>query len=299
MNKILKRLGIGIAGLLGLTLVLGLALFFIGRSKAASAPDVAAKPVRIPTDSAAVERGRHLAEAITPCGVCHGPDLGGQTFPTPAMLISMAAPNLTRGEGGIGASYTPADWERALRHGVGKDGRRLLIMPSEAYAHLDDGDLAALIAYLQSIPGVDRTFPERRVGLGGAVMVATGVMPVAVDMIDHKAVGARAITPAVNAEYGGYLVRIAGCQICHGAKLDGTKEGPGPPPAPSLVAFVANNSSEGFRNTMRTGVTPSGRALDPEPMPWNYFGKMTDDELEAVRLHVLSVIEAARRDAEP
>ena len=293
MIRIFKWLGIGIAGLLGLIVVFGLALFLIGRSKAATAPNVATRPVRVLTDSATVERGRHLAEAITPCGACHGPDLGGEPFPTPAMLISMAAPNLTRGAGGIGTSYNAEDWERALRHGVGKDGRRLLIMPSEAYAHLNDADLAALIAYLQTVPGVDRTFPVRRVGVGGAAMVATGVMPVAVDMIEHESVGTPVIAPGVNAEYGGYLVRIAGCQICHGANLNGEKAGPGPPPAPSLVAFVANNSAEGFRNTMRTGVTPSGRALDPEPMPWDFFGRMTDDELEAVRLHVLSVIAAA------
>ena len=297
MTRILKWLGIGIAGLLALIVVAGVTLFLIGRSRAATAPHVAAKPVRVSSASGAIERGRHLAEAITPCGACHAPDLGGKPFPTPTMLISMAAPNLTRGEGGIGASYTLEDWERALRHGVGNDGRRLLIMPSEAYAHLDDGDLAALIAYLQSVPPVDRTFPARRVGPAGAAMIATGVMPVAVDMIDHDSVGNRVIEPAVSAEYGDYLVRIAGCQICHGANLNGEKKGPGPPPAPSLVAFVANNSADDFRKTMRTGVTPSGRVLDPEAMPWTFFGKMTDDELEAVRLHVLSVIAPERGDA--
>ena len=40
---------------------------------------------------------------------------------------------------------------------------------------------------------------------------------------------------------------------------------------------------------MRTGVTPAGNSLDKENMPWDHFGKMTDDELEAVWLYVRSV----------
>ncbi len=47
--------------------------------------------------------------------------------------------------------------------------------------------------------------------------------------------------------------------------------------------------SEGdFISTMRTGVTPEGRKLD-EDMPWKYFGRMTDDELKAVRLFLRSL----------
>lgn len=58
--------------------------------------------------------------------------------------------------------------------------------------------------------------------------------------------------------------------------------------APSLVAFVANNSAEAFRNTIRTGKNPSGRELNPEMMPWTAFRNMTDDELEAIRLYIES-----------
>ena len=40
--------------------------------------------------------------------------------------------NLTRGKGGIGSSYTDADYVRAIRHGVGRNGRPLLTMPTDA-----------------------------------------------------------------------------------------------------------------------------------------------------------------------
>lgn len=261
----------------------------VGRGKAATAPEVAVRPVAIPTDTASIARGRHVAEAFG-CAECHGVGLGGKAFPTPGFLVSMAAPNLTRGQGGIGATYTAEDWNRAIRHGVGKDGRKLIIMPSEAYTNFNDADFGALVAYLQSMPGVDQTFPARRIGPLGGALIGAGVFPLAVDSIAHDSVGVRpVIAPAVNAEYGGYLLSSAGCKVCHGKDLRGLPGGGGSPPAPSLVAFMANNSAEAFRGTLRTGNTPSGRALNPEFMPWRAYGKMTDAELDAIRLYVLSV----------
>jgi mono/diheme cytochrome c family protein len=296
MLKVLKWLGIGIAGLLVLVIVVAASLFLVGRSKANRAPEVATKPVAIAAnDSATVARGRHVAEAITGCEACHGPGLAGRQFPIPAVLTTMAAPNLTRGQGGVGATYTPADWERAIRHGVGKDGRRLLIMPSEAYNYLSDSDVAALIAYLQTLAAVDRSFGPRKIGIAGGAMLGAGMMPAPYDMIAHDSVGARpVIAPGATAEYGGYLVNSAGCKVCHGFDLRGERQGAGPPLGPSLVAFVANNSAEAFRTTLRTGKTPSGRALDPEKMPWTSYRNMTDEEIEAVRLYIQSTFTAAK-----
>jgi mono/diheme cytochrome c family protein len=291
MLKVLKWLGIGVAGLLGVVIILVGALFLVGRSKANKAPDVATRPVIIQQgDAGSLARGRHIAEAITGCEGCHGPGLGGKPFLMPALLTTMAAPNLTRGQGGVGASYTPEDWERAIRHGVGKDGRRLLIMPAEAYNYLNDSDLAALIAYLQSIPAIDQTFPPRKIGIAGGAMLGAGMMPVPVDLIAHDSVGARPVVQAAaNAAYGEYLVNSAGCKVCHGSNLNGERQGAGGPPlGPSLVAFVANNSADAFRATLRTGRTPSGRALDPEQMPWPTYRNLTDDEIEAIRLYVQS-----------
>ena len=50
------------------------------------------------------------------------------------------------------AKYTPADWERTLRHGVKPDGRPVMIMPSEDYNRLTDVDLGALVAYMRQLP---------------------------------------------------------------------------------------------------------------------------------------------------
>jgi mono/diheme cytochrome c family protein len=287
--KVLKWIGIALASVIGLVLIAGIVLNVIGRRRAASSADIAASSFTMPAnDSSMLPRGEHLA-GVMGCQECHGPGMSGKTFPTPSFLVGMAAPNLTAGEGGVGAAYTAADWERAIRHGVAKDGRRLIIMPSEAYTHLNDTDAAALIAYLQTLPPVSQTFPARKIGVLGGALLGAGVFKPTTDMIAHDSVGKRmAVTPAVNAEYGRYLGSVTGCIVCHGADLRGGTDPGAPMPAPSLVAFVANNSGEAFRNTIRTGKTPSGRELNPEFMPWKSFSKMTDDELEAVRLYIQS-----------
>jgi cytochrome c553 len=290
--KILKRVGIAIGALLALLILLVLGLNVRGRSKASSAPEVTLRSVEAVSDSAAVARGEHLANAVMACEHCHDAGLRGKTFPTPPMLISMAAPNLTRGKGGVGAEYTLIDWDQAIRHGIGKDGRPLAIMPSEAYAHLSDADLAALVAYLQTLPPNDQAFPARRVGMMGATLIGAGAFPLAPDLIDHDSVGARVVAPGVTVEYGRYLASIGGCTTCHGPDLQGREGGGGEsPPAPSLVAFAAGRTVDDFRQTLRTGRSPTGggRSLNPEFMPWPTYARMTDDELQAIWLYIKSM----------
>lgn len=102
-------------------------------------------------------------------------------------------------------------------------------------------------------------------------------------IIDHDAPITAAVAPAVSAEYGEYLVSIAYCVHCHGDNLTG---GPFPFPEPNapLVPNITSAGAPGgwseaqFRETLRTGVTPGGKVLDPEFMPWSDY-KMTDEEL--------------------
>jgi hypothetical protein len=225
--------------------------------------------------------------------MCHGgPGLGGQLFPIPAFIVSMAAPNLTRGRGGIGATYSPADWDRAIRHGVGKDGRSLIIMPSEAYGNMSDADLAALVAYLQSVPPVDSAHAPRRIGIMGGALIGAGAFPLVRDLIARDSIRAQSVPEGVTAEYGGYLASVAGCRTCHGGLLQGAAPaGNGPPPGPSLVAFASGRTVDDFRRTIRTGRTPTGggRALNPEFMPWPVYARMSDNELQAIWLYVQSL----------
>jgi len=46
---------------------------------------------------------------------------------------------------------------------------------------------------------------------------------------------------------------------------------------------------EDFMRTMRTGLTPEGKTLDVEAMPWDRFLFMTDEELEAIYQYLRSL----------
>ncbi len=80
--------------------------------------------------------------------------MGGADFFNDPALAVIDAPNLTPGQGGVGAHFSDADWVRAIRHGIDPTGRPLLIMPSRNYYHLSDEDLGKVIAYLKhALPG--------------------------------------------------------------------------------------------------------------------------------------------------
>ncbi len=285
MMKFLKWMAIGVGSLIGLLLVLGFGLSMKGKSKATSAPEVAIVPLpEIPADSALLARGQHVVTSIAGCAGCHGTGLKGQKFDTPDFLVSMASPNLTRGKGGVGDN-TREQWLRAMRGGTGRDGRQLAIMPSAAYAHMSDADMAAVLAYLETIPPVDNVLPPRKIGPLGAILTGAGQFPLAADLIASTKPQPSTVQPAVTAEYGGYLVTIGTCADCHGAELHGAP-GHGGPPAPSLRVNPRGWTEEAFRTAMRSGKTPEGKSLDPAMMPWNFYAGMTDDELKAIWMYI-------------
>ena len=101
---------------------------------------------------ALVERGLYLARAGD-CISCHtgpskAPFAGGLPMKTPFGTI--VSTNITPDKaGGIG-DYTEADFARALREGVRKDGRHLYpAMPYTSFARIDDADMHALYTYFQ------------------------------------------------------------------------------------------------------------------------------------------------------
>jgi len=290
MKKLFKWIGIIFGGLLGLLLLTAIALYFVGGATVGKKYDVPVQTVAIPTDAEAVQRGDHLATILL-CKDCHGDDLSGKVeFEIPGML-TIPTPNLTSGAGGVGSSYTDEDWVRAIRHGVGHDGRALFIMMSKTYQHLGDKDVVALIAYLRSLPVVDQPLPERRFEPIGKLMMGAGLLPpFAADQIDHASPAPVQPESGVTVAYGEYLSRT--CTECHAENLNG---GPFGPPGeeiftPNLTpgGELAFWSEQEFITTMRTGETPGGRQLK-EDMPWKYYGQMTDDELKAIWLYLQSL----------
>jgi mono/diheme cytochrome c family protein len=237
----------------------------------------------IPADAKTLARGRYLVEANTGCIDCHGGNLGGQPFAdVPPFLLN--ASNLTGGEGGIGSQYSDADWVRAIRYAVRPDGKPMLFMPSQGFSQLSEEDLAAIIAYIKSVPPVDNQPGDSSLRPLGRILLLAGEYTLPAEGID--VVPIKASTPAAGrtAEYGGYLVAIGNCRECHGSALSGAPPlEPGGLSAANLTPAgqLQNWSEEEFIHAMRTGQRPDGAFLSNE-MPWRVLARQTDDDLAAI-----------------
>lgn len=290
MKTVLRVLGI-MLGVLVAIIVVALAAVFIISERGINktyAINVTAPP--IPTDAAAIAEGERIA-TIRGCTGCHTANLGGEVMieGAPGRIVAV---NLTRGVGGIGGTFDDADWVRAIRHGVGKDGKGLWIMPSTDFRNMSDDDIGKLIAYLKSVPPVDNNLGPSSLGLLFRALYATGTLPlIAAEKIDHAApVSAPPVGETV--AYGGYVA--ATCTGCHGANLSG-----GPTPGSSADDIPAANLTPAgnlknwteaqFIEAIRTGKTPEGKQLDPNVMPWPGFAPMTDTELKAIWLYLQSL----------
>lgn len=295
MRRLLKWIGILLGGLVGVVLVAAIVLYALGSARLNKSHDIQVETIAIPSDEAAIARGQHLVDAVTFCKACHGEDLGGDIFEDEPGMATISAANLTAGRGGVGATYSDADYVRSFRHGVSPDGRGLLFMHSDIYHNLSKQDLGAIIAYLKSAPPVDNEVPETRVAPLGRILVALGVFDtealplVPAEVIDHTAPFAEMPAQGATAEYGGYLMSITLCRMGHGPDLAGGPAlEPGMPPGPNLTpgGELGGWSEADFIQTMRTGVSPHGHEIDPEFMPWDVYTKMTDEELQSLWMYL-------------
>jgi hypothetical protein len=165
-------------------------------------------------------------------------------------------------------------------------------MPSQELSWLPDEDLVAIISYLRSMPAVDRPSGEVKPGVLGRVLDRRDmvVLDVArrIDHVNRPTVPAPAPTP----QYGSFLAKS--CYGCHGEHLSG---GPIPGAPPSMAVplnltphetGLAGWTYEDFVNTLATGKTKDGRALDPM-MPFAGLAKMNDTEKQALWAYLQSL----------
>ena len=293
--RLLKWIGIVIGSLVGLVLLAIAILFIVGGERwnqEYEGYSVEVTALSIPTDETSVKRSKHLVTTHY-CGYCHGQDLSGKVLHSQPVMAVIFAPNLTPGVGGVGGSFTDDDWVRALRHGIGGDGRGLVGMPACIWYQLSDEDLGAIIAFLKTLPPVNNEIPKRSVGPLGRILAALGKFPpTEAAELDHGSARPTIPESGVSAAYGEYLTRSS-CSACHGEALNGGKvrglEGdldivPNLTPGGTLASWT----EEDFIKALRTGETPSSRRISLT-MPWPYVGQMTDEELQAVWLYLRSL----------
>jgi mono/diheme cytochrome c family protein len=286
--KTLRVLGWSVAGLLAILGLLAVGVVLLSQRKYERTVDIKVAPVAYVDAPEAMARGKYLFESRG-CAECHGSNGAGRVFIDNGASMRARSPNITRGAGGVVGKYTEVDWVRAIRHGVKPDGRPILIMPSEDYNRLTDGDLAALVAYVRTLPAAAGAPAEFTLPFIFKAMYVAGVVTDAPERINHSLPPAQPVPDQANAAHGAYVANM--CLGCHGARLTGGKIPGGPPdwPAaadltPTSVVMKRYDSVDKFKSMMRTGKSPDGRAL--QVMPFPTLKQLNDTDVDALYLYL-------------
>jgi mono/diheme cytochrome c family protein len=301
--KWVKKILLGLFVLV-VVVVTGFAAFVASRQNLrfdAPEPAIAAS-----TDSAIIARGHYVVRNVAPCATCHGdpkaragyaagedvPLSGGFEFAIPpgSFFVRNITPDKETGIGRL----SDGQIARALRYGVGHDGRALL--PFMEMQGLSDEDIEAVISYLRVQPAVRNPVPDHRFNLLGKVVKAT----VLANPVGPKLTPPKRSPRGATVENGRYLAAsVATCQSCHTQRnpntgaftvpefsgaTDFTDEAdlsriwapPNLTPDPK-TGVLAQMSEDQFVARFR-----AGRILPGSPMPWQAFSRMDEDDLRAI-----------------
>lgn len=294
--KILKVLIGLLAGLIVLVVMVGIVVYVVTDRRLNRTYRVEVPRVVASSDSLTVARGRHLAD-IRGCTQCHNPDLSGRVvIDAMPMLGRIMSANLTDGRNGVAPQYTSdGDWVRAIRDGVRPDGTPVVFMPSYEYRSMGPGDLGALISYIKAAPAVDSPPLDQTIGPLARVLYLTGRFPlIPAELIDHSDRNFAQPPEGETVAYGRYLA--GPCAGCHGEHFSGGKV-PGTPPGwpqatnltPDTATGLGSWTEAQFMSFFNDGVTPDGRHIDPQVMPWPVVRSMTDGERRALWTFVRSL----------
>ena len=261
-----------------------------------------------------LERGRYIVEGPAHCFQCHSevawekpgaqPKVGkkgaGTVFAEDGMQW-LVAPNITPDvETGAGG-WSDEQLVRAIREGIGHDGRRLFpMMPYMNFRHMSDEDLASVIVYLRSIEPVRNVLPKTVIP-----------DPIKSSLPPHEPVTEPVSAPDASNQVarGQYLVTLGNCVSCHTAMQQGqpirelalaggmTFKGPWGVVTSANITPDASGISYYdealFIKTLRTGHV-GARKLN-SIMPWGYFRNMSDDDLKAIFAYLRTVTPVQHR----
>lgn len=314
MRVTFKAGGLVVAGLLVLGVVavpvaIGVRPIIGPRSRPLTTRCFDATPARL-------ERGGYLVRSVAGCFSCHGePDWEATGFPVkPGTegggrvwdregLPYVTAPNITPDrETGAGA-WTDDMFARAIREGIGHDGRALFpLMPYTQYRSMSDEDVASVVVYLRALPALKRALPPTKVPFPVNRFINAVPQPVTAPV--------RTPDRSSTVTYGDYLTRLGACRDCHtpadarnqpiaALEFGGGFVLTGPhgqvasrnlTPAPSGIPYY---NADLFIEVMRTGMVKARKVHDA--MPWRAYGQQTDDDLRAMFAFLQTVPAVAHR----
>lgn len=265
----------------------------LGERKLQRDVTVPATPVPLVDDATHVTRGGYLFRSRG-CSECHGADGAGREFINDGKGMRVAAPNITPAAGSAVTGYRPEDWDRVIRHGVKPSGKPLLVMPSEDFNRLTDDDLAAIVAYVRTLPARAGGAARFDLPLPVRVLYGFGAIKDAAAKIDHRQLPSAPLDPAPDASYGRYVAYA--CVGCHGPGLSGGKI-PGAPPdwpaaanlTPGAGGVLSRYSDAGHLAAMfRSGKRPDGSAVS-SVMPFGSLRELSDLDVSALYAFLATV----------
>lgn len=269
-----------------------------------------------------LERGRYIATSLSGCIYCHTPhdwaapgtpmlagmSGGGAVLPYADLPGRIVAPNLTPDPETGAGHWTDDQLARAIREGVGHDGRALFpIMPYQHYHNMSEEDLASVVVYLRSLSPVHNPLPATEIIFPVKYLIRTAPDPVTAPVAD--------VGSSDQLRYGAHLADLAGCVDCHTAQVRGqnvpgmdfaggfsftgpwgTVASANITPDPSGIAYYDEAL---FLSVLRTGQVKA-RKLSPV-MPVMVYKNLTDDDLKAIFafLHTTKPVKHRVDNSEP
>lgn len=296
---------LGALASVGITATIGWAPFF--------GPD--ARPLtdrRFDPNPARLERGEYLVRHVTVCLVCHSElDPAAEGLPiVPASAGAgkslavenipwLVAPNITPDPETGAGRWTDDAIARAVREGIGHDGRTLFpMMPYLNYRSMSDEDLAAVVTYIRSLPAVRKAQPASQVPFPVSRLINN--VP---RRLDAPVPDPDLSTPE---KRGQYLTTLASCGDCHtprderGQYITALAFAGGniveyqPTWAPRAAANITPGvngipyyDEALFLEVMRTGRVRERKITDI--MPWGHYKGMTDEDLKSIFAYLRTV----------
>ena len=249
-------------------------------------------------------KGKYLAEGILQCLTCHSPHNWDSAGAPPIAgregsggeglledsTTKVIPPNITPDKETGGGTWTDDMFARAIREGIGHDGRVLSWrMPSQNFRFLSDEDLAAVIVYLRSLHPVHNKVEVTKLPAAEIAWIQKASLP-----LTEKVV---ILDLSDSIKRGKYLVRIADCMGCHsyaGEYSPGIFGGGNNVHMFGRTAISANITTDstgigygvqGFLFVMHTG---KGNKLSPI-MPWSAFKNLNDIDLKAIYAYLSTI----------
>ena len=258
---------------------------------------------RFDTTPARLARGRYLVTAVSGCFACHG-ELDWETpgFPVKAGtegagrvwdregLPFVSAPNITPDRETGAGGWTDDMLARAIREGIGHDGRTLFpLMPYTQYHSMSDEDVASIVVYLRTLPAVKRSLPATKVPFPVNRFIHAVPQPVTAPVPEPNRQNRVA--------YGDYLTRLGACRDCHtpadarnqpiavlefggGFMLTGPYGQVASRNVTSAASGIPYYDASLFIAVMRTGMVKARKIHDA--MPWRTYGGQADDDLRSM-----------------